>query len=181
MREQNVYCELVRHDITPEQIRRHNPNGLILSGGPSSVYEHGAPRCHPDIFQMGLPVLGICYGMQLACEYLGGKVENVQSREFGRAQIVIEDGQSDLFDDWPRETEVWMSHGDQVQSVSDDFISLAKTPTCPIAAVRHGSLPVYGIQFHPGSHAYTRGQDSVAKLLEKRVWLRRSLETGRLW
>jgi GMP synthase (glutamine-hydrolysing) len=148
VRELNVYCEIVRHDLSPEQIRRHAPVGLILSGGPSSVYEANAPRCHPDIFDLGIPVLGICYGMQLACETLGGKVANAPSREYGRA--VVEVVQSDpLLADFPQQTEVWMSHGDQVQNAGSTFVPLARTATCPVAAVRHERLPVYGLQFHP--------------------------------
>ena len=148
VREQNVYCEIVRHDITPEQIRDHNPTGLILSGGPSSVYDQGAPQCDPGIFDMGVPVLGICYGMHLACHHLGGKVESTNTREYGRATCEVS-APDELFKDFPTEAEVWMSHGDQVQTVSQDFIPLAKTNTCPVAAVKHNRLPVYGIQFHP--------------------------------
>jgi GMP synthase (glutamine-hydrolysing) len=148
VRENNVYCEIVRHDITPEQIRRHEPRGLILSGGPSSVYESGAPKCDPAIFRLGIPVLGICYGMQLACETLGGKVENAPAREFGRARCQVTSG-ADLLAGVPENFDVWMSHGDQVTRVSDDFVPLAKTKTCPIAAVKHRSLPVFAVQFHP--------------------------------
>lgn len=148
VREQNVYCEIVRHDITPEQIKEHEPRGLILSGGPSSVYEQQAPKCSDGIFELGIPVLGICYGMQLACNSLGGKVESTPSREYGRAQCQVT-SHADLFAGIPDETQVWMSHGDQVSGVSDDFIPLAKTSTCPIAAVKHRELPVYGLQFHP--------------------------------
>jgi GMP synthase (glutamine-hydrolysing) len=148
VREQNVYCEIVRHDITVEQIQQHRPQGLILSGGPSSVYEAGSPRCDDRIFEMGIPVLGICYGMQLACEALGGRVENTPAREYGRARCEITTD-SALFAGIPREMDVWMSHGDQVASVSDAFVPLAQTSTCPFAAVRHGELPVFGLQFHP--------------------------------
>ena len=148
VREQQVYCEIVRHDLTPEQIRRHAPRGIILSGGPSSVYETRAPRCHPGIFALGIPVLGICYGMQLACETLGGKVENAPAREYGRAQLeVLND--SGLLAGLPTHTDVWMSHGDQVARIDASFQSLARTQTCPIAAVKHSHLPVYGLQFHP--------------------------------
>jgi GMP synthase (glutamine-hydrolysing) len=121
---------------------------LILSGGPASVYEPGAPSCDPEIFQLGMPVLGICYGMQLACQALGGQVESVPAREYGRAfcRLLVED---DLFYGLPAETQVWMSHGDQVSRVADDFMPLAETRTCPIAAVKHRRLPVYGLQFHP--------------------------------
>jgi GMP synthase (glutamine-hydrolysing) len=148
VRENNVYCEIVRHDITPDQIRRHAPRGLILSGGPSSVYERAAPKCDPAIFRLGIPVLGICYGMHLACETLGGKVENVPAREFGRARCHVTLA-ADLLAGVPENFDVWMSHGDQVSRVSDDFVPLAATATCPIAAVKHKSLPVFGVQFHP--------------------------------
>ena len=148
VRECNVFCEIVRHDISPEQIRRHGANGLILSGGPSSVYQSGSPHCDRGIFAMGLPILGICYGMQEMCEVLGGKVAGSATREFGRAHLSIV-RPDPLLDGFPAQSQVWMSHGDQVQSVSDDFIPLAKTSTCGIAAVKHRQLPLYGIQFHP--------------------------------
>ena len=148
VRENHVYCEIVRHDITAEQIQKRAPRGLILSGGPSSVYEAGAPKCDPKIFSLDIPVLGICYGMQLACDTLGGKVDSAPAREYGRARCTLKEsgglfaGVSDHFD-------VWMSHGDQVIRVSDDFVPLAGTSTCPIAAVKHKQLPVFGLQFHP--------------------------------
>jgi GMP synthase (glutamine-hydrolysing) len=148
VREQHVYCEIVRHNITAEQVRKHAPVGLILSGGPSSVYEEGAPKCDPAIFDLGIPVLGICYGMQLACDTLGGKVESAPAREYGRAKVKV-DSHADLFAGVPKELDVWMSHGDQVSKVSQDFEPLARTSTCPIAAVKHKTRKVYGLQFHP--------------------------------
>ncbi|MEM8733094.1 MAG: glutamine-hydrolyzing GMP synthase [Planctomycetota bacterium] len=148
VREQNVYCEIIRHDLAAEQIAAKNPAGIILSGGPSSVYEDGAPKCDPGIFKLGLPVLGICYGMQLACESLGGQVGHCESREYGRAALKINSNEG-LLSGLPDEMDVWMSHGDQVNAVSDDFVPLAATPTCPFAAVQHKSLPVFGLQFHP--------------------------------
>src|SRR5690349_13226550 len=144
VRENHVYCEIVRHNITAEQVRRHNPKGLIFSGGPNSVYEPGAPKCDPELFKLGIPVLGICYGMQLACDTLGGKVDSAPAREYGRARVQITE-HGDLFAGVPASLDVWMSHGDQVSRVSDDFVPLAKTNTCPIAAVRHRSLPVYAM------------------------------------
>jgi GMP synthase (glutamine-hydrolysing) len=148
VRDQQVYCEIVRHTITADRIRELAPRGLILSGGPASVYAEGAPRCDPKIFELGIPILGICYGMQLACLSLGGKVENAPAREYGRAflELVVH---NELFAGVPERMQVWMSHGDQVAWVSDDFTALAKTDTCPLAAVKHRTLPIYGIQFHP--------------------------------
>lgn len=148
VREQSVYCEIVRHDITAEQIKAHGARGIILSGGPMSVYEDGAPKCDPEIFEIGIPVLAICYGMQLLCLNMGGKVESHSHREFGRA-ICKTQSDDPFLASFPPESQVWMSHGDQVQAVSDDFVSLASTGTCPVAAVKHKDLPVYGLQFHP--------------------------------
>jgi GMP synthase (glutamine-hydrolysing) len=148
VREQNVFCQLVRHDLSAERIAELKPRGLILSGGPASVYAPGAPRCDPKLFDLGVPVLGICYGMQLACQVLGGKVQPASSREFGRALCHVREVNG-LFANVPRETTVWMSHGDQVQTVEGDFVALAATDTCPVAAVRHRRRPVYGLQFHP--------------------------------
>ena len=148
VREQNVYCQIVRHNVTAERVRELAPLGLIFSGGPSSVYENGAPRCDPKLFELGIPVLGICYGMQLACHTLGGQVDHSTQREFGPAKCQVT-AHGGLFNDLPNEIDVWMSHGDQVRHASDDFLPLARTRTCPIAAVRHRTLPVYGLQFHP--------------------------------
>ncbi|MBI2827179.1 MAG: glutamine-hydrolyzing GMP synthase [Planctomycetia bacterium] len=164
VREQNVYCEIVRHDITPARIREIAPKGLILSGGPRSVYEKGAPHCDPEIFRLGIPVLGICYGMQLACEVLGGLVDSFPAREFGRARCQIT-SDDDLLAGLPHETEVWMSHGDQVMRVSDDFRALAATATCPITAVKHKSLPVYGVQFHPEVTHTPQGRQVLANFV----------------
>jgi GMP synthase (glutamine-hydrolysing) len=148
VREQNVFCQIVRHDLPAGRVAELQPRGLILSGGPASVYAAGAPHCDPAIFDLGIPVLGICYGMQLACHTLGGQVKPAPSREYGRAHCQIHDADG-LFGGVPQHTVVWMSHGDQVQAVSEDFLPLAATDTCPVAAVRHRSRPVYGLQFHP--------------------------------
>jgi GMP synthase (glutamine-hydrolysing) len=148
VREQNVFCQMIRHDVSAERIRELQPAGIILSGGPASVYAPGAPKCDPKLFDLGVPVLGICYGMQLACQNLGGKVLPAKSREYGRAQLHIAEPEG-LFAGVPEETIVWMSHGDQVEAVDENFIPLANTETCPLAAVRHRSRPVFGLQFHP--------------------------------
>jgi GMP synthase (glutamine-hydrolysing) len=148
VREQNVYCQIVRHDLKAVQIAGYRPKGIILSGGPASVYEAGAPQCDPGLFQLGIPVLGICYGMQLACQALGGQVQHAPSREYGRARCTLQTSEG-LFAGLPDAMDVWMSHGDQVTSVAGDFEPMAATATCPIAAVRHRQLPVFGLQFHP--------------------------------
>jgi GMP synthase (glutamine-hydrolysing) len=170
VREQNVYCEIVRHDITAERVREIAPQGLILSGGPASVYAQGAPSCDPEIFELGIPVLGICYGMQLMCHTQGGRVESHPVREFGRAHCTINESvpeAADLFDGVPRQTQVWMSHGDQVDAVSTDFVSLARTDACPIAAVRHRVHPLYGLQFHPEVTHTIDGRKVLANFLTK--------------
>jgi GMP synthase (glutamine-hydrolysing) len=148
VREQNVFCQLVRPDLPAERIRELAPRGLILSGGPASVYEQGAPLPDPRIFDLGIPVLGICYGMHAICRALGNEVSPGRHREFGRTECrVLEAG--DLFQGVPAEFVVWMSHGDQVQNLSSQWTALASTIDCPAAAVRHHSRPFYCLQFHP--------------------------------
>jgi len=150
VRDQNVFCQIVRHDLTAERIRQLAPRGLILSGGPASVYGAGSPKVDPAIFQLGIPVLGICYGMQITCHTLGGRILPAHSREFGRAPCSrSESTDSPLFDGLPTTFTAWMSHGDQVETLTGDFTAIASTATCPNAAVRHRSLPIYGLQFHP--------------------------------
>jgi GMP synthase (glutamine-hydrolysing) len=158
VREQNVFCQVVRANLSAERVKELNPSGIIFSGGPASVYGQDAPKCDPRLFDLNIPVLGICYGMQLACHLLGGRVVPASSREFGRAHCHI--GQSDgLFAGVPEDTNVWMSHGDQVQPANGEFVPLASTDTCPLAAVRHKSKPVFGLQFHPEvSHTPYGGQ-----------------------
>ena len=165
VREQHVYCEIVKHDITAERVRELAPRGIILSGGPNSVYADGAPQCDTELFQLGIPVLGICYGLQLICQALGGKVQHAPSREYGRAHCEVIDS-GDLFDGVHHQTEVWMSHGDQVSGVSADFTPLARTETCPFAAVRHQQLPIYGLQFHPEVTHTVEGKTVLANFLK---------------
>lgn len=148
VREQNVFCEIVRHDISADEVRRRAPRGLIFSGGPSSVYEAGAPSCDPELLRLGVPVLGICYGMQLVCHTLGCEVRQARAREFGPAQCRRLDDDA-LFRGFSPVSEVWMSHGDQIAGLADQFTAVAATDTCPVAAVRHQQLPIYGLQFHP--------------------------------
>ena len=148
VRENNVFCQLVRHDLAASRIRKLAPRGLILSGGPASVYGQGAPQPDPEIFNLGIPILGICYGMQVTCQTQGGQVTAGQTREFGQAPCrVLSAG--GLFDGVPSEFQVWMSHGDQVRNLPAEFAPIAATESCPHAAVKHRSRPIYGLQFHP--------------------------------
>jgi GMP synthase (glutamine-hydrolysing) len=158
VREENVFCQLVRHNLSVDRIREINPKGIILSGGPDSVYGEGAPQPDPEIFNLGIPVLGICYGMQLACRSQGSQVKPGESREFGLA-VCKANGDNALFRDISGESNVWMSHGDQVENLSESFNSIATTETCPHAAVQHKSKEIYGLQFHPEvTHTELGGQ-----------------------
>ncbi len=158
VREQHVFCQLVRHDLPVARIRELAPRGLILSGGPASVYESGAPHPDPAIYELGIPVLGICYGMHVSCLALGNEVSPGNNREFGRTPCHVVEAE-DLFRGVPADFTVWMSHGDQVKNLSDQWIALASTDDCPAAAVRHHSRPIFGLQFHPEvTHTESGGQ-----------------------
>ncbi len=148
VRENQVHSVIVQPDVTVDELRAQNVSGLIFSGGPASVYADDAPQCRSELLDMNLPILGICYGMQLVCRMLGGDIQASPAREFGRTPLNVIEGDVFLSRVGPQ-TSVWMSHGDVVHRLSPDFISLAHTPNCPYAAVRHRSRPVYGVQFHP--------------------------------
>jgi GMP synthase (glutamine-hydrolysing) len=167
VREAGVFS-LLMHPATPAaDIAKLNPKGIILSGGPASVYDQGAPRCDPAIFKLGVPILGICYGMQLAAQMLGAKVDRAEEREFGRATLSIVD-RTDLLGAIPERTTVWMSHGDQVTDLeSANLERLATTPTCPYAAVRSVNRKhrFYGVQFHPEVTHTPHGADMISNFL----------------
>jgi GMP synthase (glutamine-hydrolysing) len=148
VREHNVYSRICPADITAEELSKLSARGVILSGGPASVRDEGAPRCDEKIFELGVPILGICYGMQLSCQILGAEIIAAQRREYGRAKLEIVD-KSDLFASMPDSTTVWASHGDQVGQLGGDFVKLATTATCPFAAVKHKEKKFFGVQFHP--------------------------------
>ncbi|MHC4946664.1 MAG: glutamine-hydrolyzing GMP synthase [Planctomycetota bacterium] len=164
VREAGAFSRLVAPDTPLEELRRLAPKGIILSGGPSSVSEAGAPRCDDRLFELGVPVLGICYGMQLGCQILGGDVAAAREREYGRARLTVRD-RRDLFASLPDTTTVWMSHGDQVTGLDGDFETLASTATCPYAAARHRELPFYGLQFHPEVTHTPHGVDILRNFL----------------
>ncbi len=147
-REQKVYCEIVPFDTTAEEIARHRPLGLILSGGPASVYTAGAPLPGRDLFSLDLPVLGICYGLQLMGHMLDGEVKKAESREYGKASLYIDDHE-DLFKGIDTNIQVWMSHGDQLTRLPTGFVRLGHTDNTPIAAVADRKRHIYGLQFHP--------------------------------
>jgi len=148
VREHNVYSRIYPADITANGLSKLPVKGVILSGGPASVRDEGAPRCDEKIFELGLPILGICYGMQLGCQILGAEIIAAQKREYGRTKLQIID-KSDLFANMPDSTTVWASHGDQVGQSGRDFVRLATTETCPFAAVRQKKRKFFGVQFHP--------------------------------
>ena len=152
VREHNVYSEIVPYDITPTQIKvleeKSNVKGMILSGGPSSIYIKDAPKCDPDIFNMNIPVLGLCYGHQLIAFLFGGRVESAKKREYGISYAVI-DSPHGLLKDLKENQKVWMSHGDTVYRLPEKFEILAHTKNCPIAAFKHREKPIYGLQWHP--------------------------------
>jgi GMP synthase (glutamine-hydrolysing) len=148
VRESKVYSEILPYNVTIEKIREFNPRGVILSGGPSSVYDKNAPIPDPGIFDLGVPVLGICYGMQLMANMLGGKVAKARKREYGRAELVI-DRKSALFTGIPKKTVVWMSHGDRIEKYPRNFLPVAHTDNSPVAVMADMTGKFYALQFHP--------------------------------
>jgi GMP synthase (glutamine-hydrolysing) len=161
VREFNTYSELLSCSISAAELKRLNPKGIILSGGPASVYEPKAPKCDPDIYKLGVPVLGVCYGMQLMAQDLGGTVESATVKEFGRAMLTIaHHGQ--LFNSLDPAMESWMSHGDSVAVLPDGFSVVARTMATPVAAIADDVRKFYGVQFHP-EVVHTRGGQQVLK------------------
>ncbi len=148
VRENQVHSMIFPPSISVDELRRHQTIGLILSGGPASAYAADAPSLNPALLEMGLPVLGICYGMQAACRHLGGVVAPAERREYGRATLEVT-AADPLLAHVPRLTTVWMSHGDMVTAFGDAFLTLGRTDNCPVAVVRHRDRPLYGVQFHP--------------------------------
>jgi GMP synthase (glutamine-hydrolysing) len=163
VREARVYSELVSHRVTPEEVRARNPYAIILSGGPASVYAERAPRVDPAIFELGIPTLGICYGMQLMALDLGGEVARTGSSEFGKTELRADDGA--LFRDLPEEQTVWMSHRDAVTAPPAGARVVAGSPSTPIAAFEDHARALYGVQFHPEVVHTPHGQDLLKNFL----------------
>lgn len=174
VRESHVYCRIEPPDITAGRVREIKPEGIILSGGPSSVYEKKGPKIDPEILKLGIPVLGICYGMQFIVHALGGVVEKTSKREYGFAKLEITN-YSRLFDRIESHLQCWMSHGDSITALPPDFTAIAKTSNTPYAAIANPGSRIFGLQFHPEVE-HTRNGTQIIKnfLFEicgcKRTW-----------
>src|SRR5512133_122151 len=163
VREAHVYCELHPFDLSLEAIRALQPKGIILSGGPKSVYEEGAPAVDEALFELGVPVLGICYGMQLLARHFGGQVVAAGKREFGHAELLAQGTPGPLFDGFFVEgkSPVWMSHGDHVAQVPAGFAVVAATANAPVCAIQDVKRQLYGVQFHPEVNHTPRGEQLI--------------------
>ena len=180
VREANVYSEIVPFDAAGKAIAELKPKAIILSGGPASVFDPGAPQAPDAIFEAGVPVLGICYGQQGMVARLGGKVEPSSEREYGSALIDIK-AASSLFEGVAgvgEKAPVWMSHGDRVASLPDGFVSIATTRNAPYAAIADERRRFYGVQFHPEVVHTPERRDHVAKLCTQDRGLRQFLDNG---
>lgn len=164
VRELNVYCEMYPYTISLQKIKEINPVGIIFTGGPSSVYENGAPRVDKEIFNLGIPILGICYGCQLIAYMLDGKVEHAQTREYGR-QVVKFDTASKMFGGLKSESACWMSHTDRVEELPAGFKVTAYTDTCKAAAFENEEKGIYGVQYHPEVHHSEQGMEQLRNFL----------------
>lgn len=148
IRELHIYSEILPYNTPIEEIKRHNPKGIVFSGGPASVYEKDAPMPDESVFKLGIPILGICYGLQLISHYFGGEVVRSDKHEYGKAEIDILD-RDDLFYGLPKHMHVWMSHGDKITRLPKGFEVLARTFNAPFAAIRNRDNKIWGVQFHP--------------------------------
>ena len=172
VREARVFSEIVPFDLSAAEIRRRAPAGLILSGGPASVYQEGAPRPDPDIFSLGLPILGICYGLQVSALLLGGEVTGAERREYGHAEMMVS-APDKLFAGLPASLAVWMSHGDQVTRVPPGFSVLASSCNAPVAAMGDAARRIYGVQFHPEVAHTPQGAAILGRFLRRGLRLPR--------
>jgi GMP synthase (glutamine-hydrolysing) len=169
VREAHVYCELHPFDLGLEAIRAFAPKGIILSGGPKSVYDEGAPAVAEELFELGVPVLGICYGMQLMSRHFGGRVVPAGKREFGHADLLAQGAPGPLFDGFFLEghSPVWMSHGDHVEVVPPGFTVVAATTNAPVCAIQDVTRRLYGVQFHPEVNHTPRGELLIDNFVRK--------------
>ncbi len=167
VREAQVYCEIHPFNISIQRIKAMAPKGIILSGGPSSVYDEDAPKIGTEIFDLGIPILGICYGMQLTSLLLGGQVERSDHREYGHARLIIDDTDEIFHGLLAGEPghQVWMSHGDKVEKIPEGFNVLAHSASCPVAAMAHAEKSIFGVQFHPEVAHTEIGMDVIRNFL----------------
>ena len=164
VRESNVYCEVHPHNLSIEKIKEMNPKGIIFTGGPNSVYEENSPRCSKELFELGIPVLGICYGAQLMMHTLGGEVSTAPVREYGKTEVQIEtDGK--LFKDVSKSTICWMSHTDYISKPAPGFVIKAHTDVCPVAAAENVEKGLYCVQFHPEVNHTVEGTKMLQNFL----------------
>lgn len=164
VRECHVYSLVKAGDISPEEVKQLSPIGIILTGGPNSVYKDGSPRCHKDIFSLGIPVLGICYGDQLLAWSMGGEVEPCDVSEYGKTAMEV-DASSLLFAGLEKEQQGLMSHTDQITVLPEGFVSVARTASCPNAAMENREKKLYGVQFHPEVESTPKGTDILRNFL----------------
>lgn len=165
VRELSVYSEMVPFDIPFEEVVSKKPGGIILTGGPESVHAENSPACDPRIFTMGVPVLGICYGMQLMAQHFGGSVTGGRVREYGRSQLKIIDNDDLLMQELDSQMQVWMSHGDSLEVMPPGFKAIARTDNCPFAAISNPAARLYGVQFHPEVKHTLLGMEILKKFL----------------
>jgi GMP synthase (glutamine-hydrolysing) len=158
IRECRVYSELISYTVSPREVQTLQPKGLILSGGPTSVYEEDAPLCDPELFKLGIPILGICYGLHAMVHLLGGSVVRAARKEYGKTELFIGD-RSDLFQGLENRTVCWMSHGDMAETLPEGFEVIGRTANTPTAAIRRRDRKLYGVQFHPEVAHTPRGLD----------------------
>jgi GMP synthase (glutamine-hydrolysing) len=167
VREANVYSEIVPHTITAAEIAEKNPVGIVLSGGPSSVYEEGAPSIDAGIFDLDIPVLGICYGFQAMAKALGGEVSQTGQREYGATDVTLAEGDSTLLSGQPASQTTWMSHGDSVSKAPEGFDVLASSASTPVAAFSSDARKLYGVQWHPEVKHSSYGQAVLENFLHR--------------
>jgi GMP synthase (glutamine-hydrolysing) len=167
VREAKVYCEIVPPTIDVASVRSKNVKGIILSGGPASVYHKTSPKLNPALLKQGVPVLGICYGMQAITDLLGGDVCRAEHREYGRAELILNGHKSELFNKIPSKSVCWMSHGDYVACIPKGFVTTAKTKNTQVAAFESREQQIYGVQFHPEVAHSERGTDMIQNFLFK--------------
>jgi GMP synthase (glutamine-hydrolysing) len=178
VREASVYSEIVAHTITAAEVAAKNPLGIVLSGGPSSVYAEGAPAFDAAIFELGVPVLGICYGFQVMATALGGTVAQTGAREYGSTPVIVSNDVNVLLADQPAAQNVWMSHGDSVATAPDGFTVLASTSSTPVAAFANDAKRLYGVQWHPEVKHSENGQHVLENFLHRAAGISADWNSG---